>query len=129
MGETIIEKLLEDRTGTIVLSVTQPEPWDAPGVLGKFQEQLNGYISAIRDGALVERFPQYQGKKFKIRVVCYQLPPEDVHRKLDLVNHTLSQLGIGFEIMQIDVASQAERKDPLKEFLVSVFNRLRRKKP
>src|ERR1043165_234083 len=127
MGETTIEKILEEKTGAVILSLTQPNAWDAPGVVQRLQEQINGYISVIQSGALVQRFPQYQGRSVKIRIVFYSDLPEHTHRELDEVNHTLARLGIGFPLMQIKV--ETERRNRLKEGIMSLFKRLRGKDP
>jgi hypothetical protein len=123
MGEVVIDNVIEERgTGTIILWFSQPEPWDTPGLMLKVQEKLNGYISTIRDGLFVQRFPQYDGCQFKITIACYEAPPEDVRLRLDRVNQALSELGIGFGIMVIAV--RPEPKHNLTKSIRSFFGRL-----
>ena len=104
MPEVTIDKvILDTNDGTVILSLTQPDPWEETSTLEWLQEQLNGYISAIESGAVAEQFPAILGKPVKIRLVFYREMPKEIQLKMDQVNATLGQLGIGFELMQIKV--------------------------
>src|SRR5258708_1032618 len=121
MSETTIEKLLEDQAGTVILSLTQPQPWDEPTIMAKLQERLNGYASVIESGVLVKKFPHYIGRNFQIRVVFYHDLPEAAHQNLTQIEQALATKGIGLHLMQIKV--EAGRRDRLKEGIVSLMNR------
>jgi hypothetical protein len=54
MGEVIVDQILEEKDGTVALVLRQPEPWDAAGVLTELQSKINGYVSVICDGPLME---------------------------------------------------------------------------
>ena len=125
MSEVTVDEVWEEKDGTVALVLRQPDPWDAPGVIARLQATINGYISVIRDGPLIEKYPEYKGKKCKIRLVCYYEPPPEVHRKIDVVNHHLNQLGIGLVLMQIRIEKPQERRDRLKRSVRSLFGRFR----
>src|SRR6266496_2390742 len=121
MGEVTIDQIWKEKDGTVALVLRQPESWDAPGVIAKLQAKINGYISVIRNGPLIERYPEYRGKKCSIRLITYYDIPEDVRRKIDLLHHHLSQQGIGFRVMQIKIETPAEARSRLKKSFASFF--------
>jgi len=124
MAETVIDEIWEEKDGTIVLVLRQPQAWTDAGVMATLQDRLNGYISAIRDGVLLRKHPQYQGRPFKIRLVCFHDPPDDMRQKMDRVNHDLNQLGIRFHVMQIKIETPPEARTRLGKTIGSFFKRL-----
>src|SRR5436853_45996 len=100
MAETIIDQIQEEKDGTVVLVLRQSEPWTDASVMDKLNDRLNGYVSAILDGILVEKFSEFAGRKFKIRLVCYHDPPANVRTRIDRANFKLNRLGIDFHVMQ-----------------------------
>ena len=51
MGQTVVDKVLEDRrTGEVTLWLSQPQPWNAPGVMHILRERLNsGFTHGLTD--------------------------------------------------------------------------------
>lgn len=127
MSDTTIDQVSEDKNGNVILSLRQTEPWDKSQVLEQFQKRLNGYIDVLTHGALYKKYPDLTGKPVRIRLICYYAPPESMRSKLDRVNQTLAALSIGFEITQIEVADPAKRRDTIKDFIVSLYQRFRGK--
>jgi hypothetical protein len=103
MNTTLIDEILRQKDGVIVLVLRQNAPWSDPEVLKLFQDKINGYISSIESGALVEKFPEFKDAKFKIRLVTQEEPDLEIRGKIDRLNNTLNNLGISFEVMQIKV--------------------------
>jgi hypothetical protein len=122
MGETTIDQISEDREGNIILLLRQVERWDNPETLLEFQIRLNGYVDVVAQGALYEKYPDMRGRPVRIRLLCYDLPPQQVKLKLDQVNHELQQRGMGLEILQIKV--ETPQKMRAKDRLRSLFRRL-----
>lgn len=125
MAETIVDEISEDRHGNVILLLRQTEPWANREALEQFQQRINGYIDIVTHGALHEKYPDLQTKPVRIRLLCYYAPPEEMQQKLNRVRQTLEQLKIGFEIVQINVEN--DRRDKLKERVVSLINKLRGK--
>src|SRR6266516_3083631 len=122
MGEVTVDQLLEEKDGTVALVLRQVEPWDAPGVLSRLQGKINGYVSVICDGPLVEKFPEFRGKKCKVRLISHYDLPDDLRPKIDMVNQRLNQLGIGFVLMNIKIQPPHNADETLKEPAQSVPN-------
>lgn len=107
MPEITIDKVFFDKAkDAFVLSLTQGDPWESPGVLAILQDRLNGYITAIESGSILDQLPAAKGKPFIISIVFYAEIPEDVKLKIDAVGQKLRERGIGFELMQIKVGYQ-----------------------
>ena len=103
MPEIVIDKILEEKDGTITLTLTQPDPWDAAGIMAALQKRLNEYIYTIREGLFIERYPQYRGRRLRVRLYCYSPPSEAIRWQLDRANYVMLELGIEFVVTHIDV--------------------------
>jgi hypothetical protein len=125
MAEIVIDQIVEEQKGDVILFLRQIEPWDKSETLMEFQKRLNGYIDAITQGFLYQKYPDLIRRPIRIRLLCYYEPSSNVRGKLDRATQTLAGLGIGFEIVHIKV--DTEPSDKLKAGLSSFFRKLRRK--
>lgn len=114
MAEVEIDRVEEERSGNVVLTLRHEGSWLDSGEMSTLQHRLNGYIDVITQGELYRKYPDLTGRPVRIRLICFQLPPEAVMPKLDRVTATLSQLGIGFELVQLSVETPTIIRSRLK---------------
>jgi hypothetical protein len=126
MGEVTIEKLLEAADGTVILSLSQPEPWDGVGLMDRLEKQIADYVRAIGSGAITQTFPKYEGRPFEIRIMSHSDVPEQSVQRLTQIRDILKSKGIGFHLMQINVNPDDRRTDPIKEHLGKTLKRFLR---
>jgi hypothetical protein len=101
--EIVIDKILEETDGAITLTLTQAEDWEALGVMDILQKRLNEYIYTIREGLFLEKYPQYRGRRIRIRLFCYNPPSQGICTQLDKANQAMIQMGIEFLVTHIEV--------------------------
>ena len=109
MPEIIVDQILEEKDGLdsgIVLSMTHAGGWDSPEVSREVYLKIIGYASLVVNGLVYQKYPEYVGKKCKIRLVCYQYPPEAVLADLDVINNGLRKRNSGLEIRVIAIGDQ-----------------------
>jgi len=107
MGEIIVDRIFEEpRTGTVILSLHQLEPWDTPGIMEQLRMRVTSYVTVIRDGLFIQQYPQYDGCTFRIRILCEQMPPNDIQLQIDEINGKLRAMGIELEVLCITVGGK-----------------------
>lgn len=104
MDETVIEKVsLSARKDRVILSLTQPDPWDAEGVMNSLLTRIGGYISVIESGSLARELPETEGMPATLRIVFHEVMPDKAAEKMALVNGRLQERGIGMEFLHLSV--------------------------
>jgi hypothetical protein len=125
MADIVIDRIFEEaRTRTAVLSLPVAQPWDEPGAMADLHRKIDGYVSTVTTGLLLERFPKYRGWTFRISVVSPHQPSENIQVELDQLNQNLLNKGIEFEIMVIKVGTPHEQRAKLKNSILSFLKRL-----
>jgi hypothetical protein len=59
---------------SVVLSISDHLEWGEDEHLLLLQEKLNTYLAFIESGAIFESYPDAEGKKIKINVICQYQP-------------------------------------------------------
>jgi hypothetical protein len=121
MPEVTIDEIWEDPKGDVVLVLRQPDPWTDAEVLTRFQDRLNGYIETVKHKRLLKMYPDFDGKPFRIRVMCLEGPSQRIGKVFDRIFSDLQGLGIGFEVISIDVQKRKPKGD-LKDLFRKVFS-------
>jgi hypothetical protein len=45
MADVIVDKVIDEKgTGVVILWLSEPEPWDTPGLMRGLQDKVNNYI-------------------------------------------------------------------------------------
>ena len=83
----------------VLLVMTEQRPWrDLELQLFQLQEKLNAYMSFILDGEMTDSYPQFAGKKLRIRLECVEPPLEGAMEFLQHVYEQSALQGIAFEV-------------------------------
>ena len=83
----------------VLLVMSEQRPWLALDLqLFQLQEKLNAYLSFALDGEMHEAYPQFLGKKLRIRLECVEKPPEEAFEFLQHVYEQAALQGIIFEV-------------------------------
>lgn len=102
MEDVVIEKVsLSDKTGNIILTLTQSEPWDDAGVLQSLLARIGGYISAFESGSIMELLPETAGRTAIIRLIFYTRPSDKATDWLASIQARLQERGIGLELLHV----------------------------
>lgn len=89
----------EESSAEVLLVLVEKRPWGSdPAQLFQLQEKLNAYFSFILDGEMLEAYPQFAGKRVRVRLECVGLPGEEETRFLAHVHEQGALQGIAFEV-------------------------------
>ena len=89
----------DEGAGEVVLGMMEERPWDgSEKQLFQIQEKMNAYFSFILDGEMEDAYPQFRGKKVRIRMECVGMPPEEAVKFLQAVYDQAQLQGIEFEL-------------------------------
>ncbi len=96
----VIDIITQDgKTGEVTLIMVEQRPWDGSELrLFQLQEKINAYLSFALDGEMVEAYPQFAGKKLRLRLDCVGMPGSDVVGFLSTVREQIGFQGIDFEV-------------------------------
>jgi hypothetical protein len=80
MTVTVDFVAFDDEEDACLLVLVEQGPWTGPveDHLSNLQDRLYGCMEAALGGHVAEQFPGAAGKKFVIRLDCYDVPPQDV---------------------------------------------------
>jgi hypothetical protein len=85
----------------VLLVMAEPRPWrDLELQLFQLQEKLNAYMSFVLDGEMTDTYPQFAGKKLRIRLECVEPPPEGA---MDFLQHVYEQSALQDIAFDVDV--------------------------
>ena len=65
---------VDNRSGTVVLTISDHLEWDAGEHVLRLQDKLNAYLRFIESGELVQRYPDAKGRTPQIVVVFKHAP-------------------------------------------------------
>src|SRR5450432_4244143 len=85
---TVVDLITPDAaSGQVVLAMFERRPWGQgrgqdpgqdPGQdrvqLRQIEEKINRYLGYVLDGFFVQQFPQYAGRRVRIRLDCHEAP-------------------------------------------------------
>jgi len=89
-------------TDEIVLVMSEPRAWSGSNAqLFQFQEKLNTYLSFVLDGEMTEAYPQFAGKKVRLRLECTGQPDPRTQEFIEKARRQLSFQEIKFEVKTV----------------------------
>lgn len=87
-------------SGRVVLAMIERRPWGAAKAqLAQIEEKINRYLGYVLDGFLAEQYPQYEGRRVQLRLVCAAPPDGEAARFCAAAEHACGEHGIGFEVV------------------------------
>ena len=97
----IIDLVAHDpATDEVVLAMSEPRPWTGSDAqLFQFQEKLNTYLSFALDGEMLEAYPQFAGKKVRLRLECAASPDPRTQDCIEKVRRQIAFQEIEFEVV------------------------------
>lgn len=97
---TILDLVTTDpESGDVVLVMIERRRWgDAALQVPQIEEKINRYMGYVLDGYLADHYPQYVGKRVRLRLECAEAPHGHIVRFLSAAEHATSQHGLAFEV-------------------------------
>ena len=81
----------------VVLVMIERRAWDAgPQQFQQIEEKINRYLGYVLEGHLATHYPQYQGKRVRIRLDCVEEPRGDAIRFMRAADHAIRAEGLEF---------------------------------
>jgi hypothetical protein len=91
----VIDLVTYDRTGAVLLVMVEHRSWVGSAErLAQLHAKFDRYLTFIRTGELVERYPFAAGRPLHIELRSYDEPDEATSRTLDEIRSQLSPLGV-----------------------------------
>lgn len=105
-GETGVENpaimdliTVDPATEDVVLVMIERRAWgSAPHQLAQIEEKINRYLGYALDGFLVQHYPQYEGRRVRIRLDCAEAPSGPAEHFVAAARHAIESAGLGFEL-------------------------------
>jgi len=83
----------------VVLTMIEDRPWgESEEQLDQLESKFNNYADYILDGWMYSQYPQYQGKKCRIRVEGSHLPDEHQAKFFTAMSRFCGEQNIAFEV-------------------------------
>jgi hypothetical protein len=90
----------DQKTGEVVLAMTEPRPWDGTDErLHEVQEKFNAYVSFLLDGEMVAAHPELEAKPARIELRCDYMPDERALGLLNLIHDQIALQDIKMEVI------------------------------
>jgi hypothetical protein len=90
---------LDPGVDKVVLVMIERRPWGAsPLQFRQIEEKINRYMGYVLDGFLAEQYPQYEGKRVRLRLDCAEAPHGDAVRFVQAATHAIEQHGLEFVV-------------------------------
>lgn len=90
---------VDGASGDVVLAMIERRRWGAsPDQLRQIEEKINRYLGYVLDGFLAEQYPQYVGKRVRIRLECAEAPRGTAVRFVEAATAAIEAQGIAFEL-------------------------------
>lgn len=83
-------------SGDVVLTATDHLEWGDRHHLMALQDKLNSYLAFIESGEVYESYPNAEGKKLRIEVICKCPPDEEGKSFLGRAGEVIGRAGFGF---------------------------------
>ena len=93
----------------VVLVMIERRAWGAgPQQFQQIEEKINRYLGYVLDGHLAKHYPQYDGKRVRIRLDCVEEPRGDATRFVRAADHAIRAEGLEF-IVKVTPPAVAEK--------------------
>lgn len=90
---------LDPATDEVALIMTEERPWDGSDErLFQLQEKINAYLSFALDGEMGEAYPQFVGKRLRLRLDCAVTPDSRSQQIIELVRRQIAFQEIKFDV-------------------------------
>lgn len=90
---------VDPASGDVVLAMIERRRWGAHAdQLRQVEEKINRYLGYVLDGFLAEQYPQYVGKRVRIRLDCAEAPHGTFVRFVEAATAAIEAQGIAFEV-------------------------------
>ena len=92
----------------VVFAMIERRGWGTvPRQFEQIEEKINRYRGYVLDGHLASHYPQYAGKRVRIRLDCVDEPRGDAVRFVRAADHAIRAEGLEFVV---NVTPPAEKK-------------------
>jgi hypothetical protein len=93
----------DEQTGGYKLALTEYRPWDsAPDQLKQLVVKAGNYIQYVRDGQLVEDYPDAADQQVTIVIGFFEDPTPDAQHVLDQLVPQIKDHGIAVELVKYE---------------------------
>jgi hypothetical protein len=90
---------LDPASDKVVLVMIERRAWGAgPEQFRQIEEKINRYLGYALDGHLATHYPQYSGKRVRIRLDCVEEPRGDAIRFVRAAEHAIRVEGLEFMV-------------------------------
>jgi hypothetical protein len=90
---------LDSALDKVVLVMIERRAWDGgPQQFQQIEEKINRYLGYVLDGHLATHYPQYGGKRVRIRLDCVEEPRGDAIRFVRAADHAIRAEGLEFVV-------------------------------
>ena len=90
---------LDPGTDRVVLVMVEQRAWGVgPRQFQEIEEKINRYLGYVLDGFLATHYPQYQGKRVRIRLDCAEEPRGDAVAFVRAADHAVRAEGLEFVV-------------------------------
>jgi hypothetical protein len=99
---------LDPSADRVVLAMLERRPWEnTPGQFRQIEDKINRYLGYVLDGHLGRHYPQYAGKRVRIRLDCARPPSGEAVRFITAATQAIGAEGIEFAVNVIGDPGQA----------------------
>jgi hypothetical protein len=93
----VIDLITSDKeSGLITLIISDGLSWEDEQHLQKLQDKLNSYLAFVQSGDLYKKYPDAQGKRVRIELICRLAPNEMGKEFLQLCAEAIMDAGYQF---------------------------------
>jgi hypothetical protein len=114
----IIDKVMEDKDGTVLLVMREDRPWDGSEQrVVQLRKKINAYAAFARQGQLATDYPDLAGKPVSFQLWCIQHRPDaNLMEFLDGANAQLAKYSLRIRVLVIEVVTpEMHRKERRRE--------------
>jgi hypothetical protein len=95
----------------VVLVMIEQREWGAdPRQFQEIEEKINRYLGYVLDGHLASHYPQYGGKRVRIRLDCVEEPCGDAIRFVRAADHAIRAEGLEFAVKVTPPTAKIRRR-------------------
>jgi hypothetical protein len=97
---SIIDLIETDQsTAEVVLVMIERRPWDGGAQqFRQIEEKINRYMGYVLDGHLTQHYPQYEGRRVRIRLDCAEEPSGQASRFVEAARHSAREYGLDLAV-------------------------------
>jgi hypothetical protein len=103
----------DPKADKVVLVMIEPRAWgDDPQQFQQIEEKINRYLGYVLDGHLATHYPQYEGKRVRIRLDCAEEPRGDAVKFVLAADHAIRAEGLEFVVKVTAPAFSSNPMEP-----------------